>query len=172
LEDPVSDTEEPCALNDPYGTEEVSQLPATLRVDEAKVIVAAPPEDVTFALKVTVALVRVRAAVHVMLEANVVVMPLLTVRLYRVCGMLLVPADTLTATVDVPTVKVAPPAEVSSDLTVIVLLPAVRVPVAVTVAVEPPLTSLFEVVSVPEMLNVAETSMALDCVIDPLTVRL
>jgi len=172
LEDPVNETEEPVAVKDPYGTEDVSQLPATVRVDEANVIVAAPPEDVTFALKVTVALVRVRAAVHVMLEANVVVIPLLTVRLYRVCGMLLVPAETLTTTVDVPTVNVAPPAEVSSDLTVIVLLPAVRVPVAVTVAVEPPLTSLFEVVSVPEMLKLADTSMAPACVTEPLIVRL
>jgi hypothetical protein len=150
----------------------VSQLPATVRDDEPKAIVAAPPEDVTFALKVTVALVSVEAAVHVMFEANVVVIPILTVRLYSVCGMLLVPLETLTTTVDVPVLNVAPAAEESIDLTVIVLLPAVRVPVAVMVTLDPPLMLLFEVVSVPEMLRVADTSTALCCVIVPEIVRL
>jgi hypothetical protein len=167
---PVKFTLDPVDTN--VVADEVFQFPEIVRDDPPKEMEAPVPEAVRFPMKVTAAEVIVKVEDHVMFEENVVVMPVFTVRLYSVWGMLLDPPEALMMTVEVPTVKVAPAAEVSMLVTVILLLPAVRVPVADTVRLDPPVMLLFEVVSVPVMLKVFDTSIALDWVMVPLTVRL
>ncbi len=130
LEVPVRVTDEDVLVNEV--ADDVSQDPATLRVAEAKVIVAAPL-DVRFPLNVAVDEVRVSVADHVMSDVRVVVMPALTVRLDSVVGTFTVPPDPATTTVDVPCVNV--PALVSIEVTVIVLPRAVKRPPEPIVAV-------------------------------------
>lgn len=129
LDVPVKVTVEDVEVNEV--ADEVFQLPAMERVEDPKVTVA-DPEDVRFELKVGIALVKVRVPDHVMADVNVVVIPELTVRLARVCGMLTVPEDVPTTTVPL---VVKDPAEVSIDLTVRVEAFAVNAPSAATVRV-------------------------------------
>lgn len=112
--------------------EEVSHDPEMLIEADPNVAVAAPL-DVRFPLKVEVDDVRVRMPDHVMFEAKVAVIPGLTVRLLRVWGTFTLPGDAETTTVEVPEVNV--PAEVSIEVTVIVLPLAVRMPPEPTVTV-------------------------------------
>lgn len=84
---------------------------------------------------------------------------------------MIVPAVRLMMTVEVPTVNVAPTADVSMLMTEIEALPARRVPVAVTVRLDPPAMSLFEVAKEPEMVSAFDTSSAPLCMIVPEIVR-
>ena len=155
----------------PEVTEEVSQLPAMVIVADPNSVFAAVPDEVKFPLKVGVELVKVRVPDHVRFEATVVATDAFTVKLNRTWGMLIVPPESPTMIVEVPTANVAPAAEVFMDPIVIEELPAESVPVAATVRFEPPVMLLFEVVSVPVMLSVFVTSIALFWAIVPLTVR-
>jgi len=138
LPDPVNVTVEVVEVQEP--AEDVFQLPPIKTVAEANVIVAAPA-DVKFPLNVTVDEVSVRVEDHVRLLVKVVEIPLLTVTLYAVCGMFTDPPEVPMTIVEVPAVKVAPPAEVSSDLRVIIEELAVSVPVPVTVRLDVPVMS-------------------------------
>lgn len=82
------------------------------------------------------------------------------------------PPDIPTMIVEVPTVNVAPAAEVFMERMVSDELPATSVPVAVTVRLDAPVMLLLDVVRVPATLSVFVTSIAPPWVIVPLTVRL
>ena len=111
---------------------EVFHEPAMAIVADPKEAVAAPLE-VRFPLKVGVEEVSVNVPDQVREDANVVVTPGLTVRLFTVWGTLTVPAEADTTIVEVPGVRV--PADVSMDVTVMTLARAFRAPFVPTVNV-------------------------------------
>jgi hypothetical protein len=100
---PENVTLEPVDVKDE--AEEVSQFPVLIvMVAEPNVIVAAPEDVRLFTPKVTVALVRVSVPDHVKEFPNVVLIPEFTVTLLAVSSIEMVPPDTFTTTVEVPTV--------------------------------------------------------------------
>jgi hypothetical protein len=121
--DPVNVTEELVGV--PLTVEEVSHEPAIETVEESKRRVAGPTAA-RFPAKTTVAPVSISVADHATFEAKVVLTPGSTVSPEMTWGIRMDPPDAFTTTVDAPGVNV--PAEVSTDLTVIVLPLAVRTP--------------------------------------------
>lgn len=130
MEAPVSVTDDRVLVIE--AAEDVSHDPAMLIAAEPKVAVAAPLE-VRFAPNATVEESSVSAPDQVMLEANEVVTPGLTVTLFSGWGAFTVPPDPATTIVEVPEVKA--PAEESIEVTVMMLPRAVRRPPAPTVSV-------------------------------------
>lgn len=133
---PENVTDELVAVKLPEVTEDVSQLPVLIiMVEEANVITATPPEDVRLLAPnaIVPALVKVKVPDHVRLTPIVVFIPELTVKLFAVSSIDIVPPEALTTIVDVPTVYV--PAVESKLVTVIVDPLAIRMPPAATVTV-------------------------------------
>jgi len=130
IEPPVKVTVEPIDVR--VAAEEVSHDPAMVIEDVPRLRTAGPLE-VRLPLKTDVELVSVSAPDHVMLEANVVLIPGLTTTSCRVWVTLMEPPELLTTTIEVPGANA--PAAVLSDRTVRMLAFAVSAPPPPTVSV-------------------------------------
>src|SRR3989475_5120327 len=127
---PVNVTAE--SIDARVAAEEVSHDPAMESVEVPR-LRSAGPLEVRLPSKMDVELVSVSAPDHVMLEANVVLIPGLTTTSCRVWVTLMEPPELLTTTIEVPGTKA--PAAVLSDRTVRMLAFAVSAPPPPTVSV-------------------------------------
>lgn len=150
----------------PAVTDAVSQLPVLIViVAEAKVMTAAPPEDVKLLTPnaSVPTLVAVNVPDHMKLFPKVMLIPALTVRLLAVSSMETVPPEAFTTIVDVPTVYVPP---VLLKLVIVIVEPfAVRMPpeaivtVIALIAKFAPDVSRTVVLAASLIVNVAATSI-------------